>query len=118
MNILAWIFQVILAGMFMMVGTMKLRVPKEKLSAKMGWVNDFSQTQVRIIGALEVLGAIGLILPLALNIMPILTAWAAVGLMLTMIVAAATHGRRKEFKMLPINGILFVLALVVAVIRF
>jgi len=117
MNIALWIVQGLLAVAFLMAGGMKLSQPKEKLAERMGWVEDFSQNTVRLIGLLEVLGAIGLILPLALKIWPVLTGLAAVGLVLTMIGAAVTHIRRNEMQMLLPPIVLGLLAAFVAVGR-
>ena len=63
MNTALWIVQALLAIAFLMAGAMKTFQPKEKLAEKMGWVEDFSQGQIRTIGILEILGALGLILP-------------------------------------------------------
>ena len=56
----------------------------------MTYVEDFSTPAVKAIGAAELLGAVGLILPLATGIAPILTPLAAVGLTVLMIGAVAT----------------------------
>lgn len=111
MDVVVWILQFLLAGLFGMLGSLKVIQPKEKAlqMPNMGWVNDFSQTQLRIIGGLEVLGAIGLILPKLSNILPFLTPLAAIGLMLTMVGAALTHLRRKEYPIIGFNTVLFVL---------
>ncbi|MBT5634252.1 MAG: DoxX family protein, partial [Gammaproteobacteria bacterium] len=90
MNTVLWIFQGILTFMFLMVGTMKLMQPKEKMADKMGWVEDFSQGQIRVIGILEVLGALGLVLPMLTGILPILTPLAALGLVFIMLGAFST----------------------------
>ena len=119
MNIALWIIAGLLALAFLAAGAMKLAQPKEKLAATgMAWVEDFSPGMVKTIGALEVLGALGLILPAALGIIPVLVPIAAVGLAALMIGAAITHARRKERQMLPVNLILFALAVIVAVSRF
>ncbi len=120
MNIALWIVQVILAFVFVMIGFMKISQPKGTLIEKgMGFVEDFSAGQVRLIGILEVLGAIGLILPGLTGIIPILTPLAAVGLALTMVGAAFTHIRRGgETQMLITNLVLLALALFVAYGRF
>jgi VIT1/CCC1 family predicted Fe2+/Mn2+ transporter len=98
---------------------MKLSQPKKKLAdSGMGWTEDFSDGAVKGIGALEVLGAIGLILPAALDIVPLLVPIAATGLALLMLGAAATHGRRKEPQMIVANLVLFALAAFVAWGRF
>jgi hypothetical protein len=81
----------------------------------MGWVNDFSQSQVRMIGLLEVLGALGVILPAATGILPWLTPLAAGGLVLTMLGAMLIHLRRKEYQVLPVNLVLLILAAVIVI---
>jgi len=120
MNIALWVVQILLALAFAAAGTMKLTQPKSKLQANpnMGWTSDFSEGMIKTIGALEVLGAIGLILPWALDIAPVLTPLAAVGLVLLMLGAAVTHARRKETQPIVINVVLGALALFVAVGRF
>jgi uncharacterized membrane protein YphA (DoxX/SURF4 family) len=117
MNIALWIVQGLLAVAFLMAGGMKLSQPKEKLRERMGWVEDFAPNTIRLIGLLEVLGAIGLILPLALGILPVLTGIAAIGLVLTMIGAAITHLRRGETQMIMPPMVLGALAAFVAVGR-
>jgi uncharacterized membrane protein YphA (DoxX/SURF4 family) len=97
MSIALWVVQVLLAAAFLVSGATKLSQPKEKLVKKMAWVEDFSQPTVRIIGALEVLGAIGIVLPALTGIVPSLTPLAALGLVLLMIGAALTHLGRAEY---------------------
>jgi uncharacterized membrane protein YphA (DoxX/SURF4 family) len=118
MNIALWIVQILLAIAFGMAGLTKIIQPKEKLAAQMGWVEDFAPTTVKVIGALELLGAIGLILPLLIGILPWLTPLAAIGLVLTMLGAMATHLRRGENQMLAVNLVLLLLAAFVAYGRF
>ena len=118
MNVVLWVLQVVVALSFLMAGTMKLTQPLERLAQKMGWVKDFPPAVVRGIGLLEVLGAVGLVLPAATGILPWLTPLAASGLVLTMIGAALTHARRHEYPMIAGNAVLLALALVVAVARF
>lgn len=118
MNIALWIVQVLLALAFGMAGFMKASQPKEKLGEQMAWVEDFSTGNVRNIGILEILAALGLILPAVTGILPWLTPLAAVGLILTMIGAAITHARRSESQMIRINVVLLLLAAFVAYGRF
>jgi uncharacterized membrane protein YphA (DoxX/SURF4 family) len=113
-NILLWVVQGLLAAAFLAAGLMKATQPKEKLAADMAWVEDFSPGTVRLIGALEVLAAIGLILAAATGTAPVVTPIAAVGLVLLMAGAAATHARRKEPQMIGINLVLLALAAFVA----
>lgn len=118
MNTPIWIAQILLALAFGMAGIMKATQPKEKLAANMAWVNDFSQTQVRGIGTLEFLGAVGLILPALTGILPVLTPIAAVGLILVMIGAIFTHIRRKEYGIIVVNVVLLAIAAFIAYGRF
>jgi len=98
---------------------MKIKQAKEEMAEKMPWVEDFSQGQIRSIGIVEVMGALGLILPMVTGIMPILTPLAAVGLALTMVGAFMTHLRRKEMvPMGAMNMMLFAMAAFVAYGRF
>lgn len=100
---------------------MKLLVPKEELvNAGQGWAEDVSAGNVRLIGVVEVLGAVGLILPALpafVHIAPILVPLAAVGLVLVMVGAAVIHARRKEAPNLAVNVVL-IAALFVAWGRF
>jgi hypothetical protein len=73
---------------------------------------------IKLIGTVEVLAAIGLILPAVLDIAPVLVPLAAVGLILLMIGAAVTHGRRKESRNVAVNVVLLLLAAFVAWGRF
>ncbi len=119
MNIVLWIIAIVLAVAFAGAGLMKLTQPKEKLAASgMGWTEQFSPGAIKAIGALEVLAAIGLILPAVLDIVPVLVPLAALGLVLMMIGAAITHARRKENPMIAANLVLLILAAVVAWGRF
>jgi uncharacterized membrane protein YphA (DoxX/SURF4 family) len=118
MNVVLWVIAGVLAVAFLAAGATKLTQPKERLATSMGWVEDFSPGAVKLIGALEVLAAIGLVLPAALDIVPVLVPLAAVGLVALMIGAALTHARRKEFPMIAINVVLLVLAALVAWGRF
>lgn len=83
MNIALWIVQVLLAGLFLFAGGMKLVIPIEEMMKQMplplpGWFLLFT-------GVVELLGAIGLILPWLLGIRPGLTPLAAAGLVIVMI---------------------------------
>jgi uncharacterized membrane protein YphA (DoxX/SURF4 family) len=118
MGIALWVVQVLLAAAFLVSGATKLSQPKEKLLENWAWVEDFSQRTVRIIGALEVLGAIGIVLPALMGIVPWLTPLAALGLVLTMIGAALTHLRRAEYGAIAVNAVLLLLAAFVAYGRF
>ncbi|KUL40479.1 DoxX family protein [Actinoplanes awajinensis] len=119
MNVVLWIIAGLLAAAFLAAGAMKVLQPKEKLVASgMGWAADLSDVQVKLIGAVEVLGAIGLILPALLDIAPVLIPIAATGLVITMIGAVVVHVRRNENQAIAPSAVLLVLAAVVAWGRF
>ena len=118
MNITLWIIQTLLALMFFMAGAMKIFKPQKELSAKLGdWVDQFSENNIKLIGLLEVLGSIGILLPMAINVMPIFNPLAAIGLALTMGGAIKVHYERKETNKIISNLVLMSLALFVAVGR-
>jgi uncharacterized membrane protein YphA (DoxX/SURF4 family) len=118
MNIALWIVQILLALAFGMAGIMKVTQPIDRLESRMGWVKDIGPRGVRLIGSLELLGAIGLILPAVTGVFPWLTPVAATGLALTMVGAMFTHGRRGEYSSIGINVVLLILALLVVCGRF
>jgi uncharacterized membrane protein len=117
-NVAVWVLQVLLAVAFLLAGVGKVVQPREKLAARMGWVEDFSDTGVRTIGVLEILAGVGLLLPAVTGVATVLVPLAAVGLALLMVGAAITHRRRGELSYLPVNGVLLLLAVVVAWARF
>ena len=120
MNTIVWIAQGLLAAAMLGAGVMKLAQSKQQLmaSGNMDWTEDFPESQIKGIGALEVLAAIGLILPALLDIAPVLVAIAAVGVALLMLAAAATHLRRGEGQMVPINLLIAAIAIFIAIMRF
>ncbi|MEU5721842.1 DoxX family protein [Micromonospora sp. NPDC047738] len=119
MNIVLWIIASLLAVAFLAAGAMKLVQSKEKLAASgMGWTENASASTIKLIGALELLAAVGLILPAALDIAPVLVPLAALGLVLVMLGAIVVHARRKESQSIVVNVVLLVLAAVVAWSRF
>ncbi|MFE3991987.1 DoxX family protein [Streptomyces goshikiensis] len=115
MNTTLWVIASVLALVFLGAGLMKVSQPREKLAASgMAWTADSSPGVVKAVGAVEVLGAVGLIVPAALGIAPALAAWAALGLAATMLGATVLHLRRKEATALPVALVLFAMAAVVA----
>jgi len=114
MNIALWIIAGALAGAFVLAGSTKLSQSKEKLASSQPWTEDFGPGTIKVIGLLEVLAAVGLILPAALDIVPVLVPLAALGLVLLMGGAIITHLRRHEASVIVVNVILLVLAVVVA----
>ncbi|WP_433826062.1 DoxX family protein [Actinoplanes sp. CA-015351] len=119
MNVALWVVAGLLALAFLAAGAMKLLQPKEKLIASgLGWTENYSAGAVKAIGAVEILAAIGLILPAALDIVPILVPLAALGLVIIMVGAIVVHARRKENQALVPNIVLLLLSAFVAWGRF
>ena len=119
MNVLLWVAAGLLAAAFLAAGLMKVSQPKDAMLARLPWVEDFSSAQVKGIGVIEVLGAIGVILPGVTTIAPILVPSAATGLAITMVLAFVMHARRGEAKAsFAPNVVLFALAVFVAWGRF
>ena len=80
-NVVLWIVQGMLALLFLFAGGMKLVLPPEAMVGPVALPLAF----LRFIGVVEVLGAIGLILPGLLRIRVSLTPLAAAGLVIIMI---------------------------------
>jgi uncharacterized membrane protein len=118
MNTFIWIIQGITALMFAMAAITKLTQPKDKLAKSLPWTVDYSLPTVRFIGTAELIGAIGLIVPKATNILPILTPVAATGLAVIMVLASIYHFPKKQYKAVMFNAVLFILAAFIAVARF
>ncbi len=103
MHLALMITNAILAVLFLYAGGTKLVVGKASLLAMdgMAWAADYSEPALKAIGLAEVLGAIGLVVPLLTGIVPFVAPIAAVGLFLVMLGAAQVHRRRREPLLLP-----------------
>jgi hypothetical protein len=120
MNLTLWIIAGLLAVVYLAAGVGKLILAKEKLTAFAGggWVEDFSAGAVKAIGALEVLAAVGLVLPAVFDIAPVLVPLAALGLVLLMAGAVVTRIRRHEPKAMMADLVYLAFAAFVAWGRF
>ena len=108
MNITLWIIQILLAAIFLTAGSIKLVLPVDRLDKVFDWIDDFTQEKVKLIGAFEILGGLGLFLPGVYSTGPILIPLAAAGLAIIMVLAAITHYNREEKPEMIINIVLFV----------
>jgi len=121
MNKLIWSMQVLLILAFGLFGGQKVvgSIP-DLIAQGMWWIEDFPVWQVRTIGALEVLGAVGLVAPYGIKALPrVLVPAAAAGLALTMIGAIATHVSRQDpAPSIVITTTLFVFCVAVARARW
>jgi putative oxidoreductase len=113
LNFWLWAAAGLLAVAYMMAGGMKATQPIDKLAGTMHWPADYPRL-TRFVGWSEVLGAIGLVLPLLTGILAWLTPLAAMCLALVQVLAIGFHVMRKEPQIVPVNLVLLALAVFVA----
>lgn len=115
MNIFLWILQILLAAAFAAHGWLFLFPPPDLLKL----MNEMLNPNFRLfLGGVEVLAAIGLILPGVTRILPWLISLAAAGLMIVMISATILHTTRGEISSAVTTAILLVIATFVAYMRW
>lgn len=108
-----WTLQVLLALAFSLAGSFKA-FQYQRARDTLPWVASVPRPLVTLIGLAELLGGIGVLLPWATGVAAFLTPLAAVGLVLTMLLAAGFHLRRGELQAVPINVVLLGMATAVA----
>jgi len=120
MNIALWIAQGLLAAIYLMVGSMKAFQPaKVRENPRMTWAHGQPDNYIRFVGTVEVLGALGLILPLVTGVLPWLTVLAGIGLTLVQLLAIFTeHLPKKEYDVIPLNIVLLALPIFVVIGRW
>lgn len=118
MNLVLWVLQMLLGLAFVASGVVKIARDRAQLHEQMPYVEDLSDGQFRTIGILEIAGGLGLVLPAATGIAPILTPLAAVGLAIVMLGATLLHVRRNEPQGVVMPMVLLVGAAVIAWGRF
>lgn len=115
MVIAYWIIAGLLALVYLMAGALKVFRSREQLiAAGQGWVEGANTGIVKLVGLLELAGALGLILPPLTGIAPSLAPMAALGLVLVQAVAIGVHMKLNDTKSLPVNIILLAMAVVAA----
>ncbi|OPH50566.1 DoxX family protein [Paenibacillus ferrarius] len=117
MNVALWIVQGLVALGFVYSGWLKA-FQYEKAKAAWGWVKDVPKELVFFIGLVELLGALGIILPQVANVWPVLTPIAAIGLAAVVLAGALFHVKRKEYREISVNFVFFAFAVFVAISRF
>ncbi|MCV2489169.1 DoxX family protein [Geodermatophilus sp. YIM 151500] len=120
MNLGLWIATGLLAAVALAGGITKLFVPKARLAAAPGgeWTAGASVGFVKTLGALELLAAIGLILPAVVNIAPVMVPITAVCWVLLMVGAMITHARLGQHRLVVLNLAYLALAAFIAWGRF
>lgn len=117
MTIAVWIVSGILAALYLLAGVQKLFLPEETIMKRFPYTETVGLRVTRVVGAFEILGAIGIIVPVLTGILPVLTPIAAIGLALLQAGAIVVHLRRNEAKVVPANLALLLIAAFVAVVR-
>jgi hypothetical protein len=117
MDIILWIVQGVLAVLYLLAGVPKVTRPITSLSKRVSWISAVPAWLVRFIGVAEVLGALGLILPLLTGILPGLTVAASTGLIVLQVCAVFFHFSRGEATSVPINAVLLLLAIFIVIGR-
>ncbi len=118
LNITLWIAQILLAATFIWAASMKLFQPIEKLSAMWPWVGQVPVALVNFTGVIDLLGALGVILPALFRIRPKLTPITAVAIIILMICASVFHIVRGEASVIGVNVIFALIAAFIAWGRF
>jgi len=120
MNLTLWIAAGLLAAVAMAGGISKTFMPKAKLAAAHGgeWTAGASVGFVKTLGVLELLAAVGLILPAIVDIAPVMVPVTAACWVLLMIGAMITHGRLGQSKLVMLNVVYLALAAFIAWGRF
>jgi uncharacterized membrane protein YphA (DoxX/SURF4 family) len=118
MNVALWIVQGLLAIAFIAAGAMKVFAYEKykAMSEKKNGPTGPSRGLITFVGMAEIAGSLGIVLPMATNIAPWLSPWAAIGLAIIMLLAIGFHVRRHESVAVPV--ILFLLAGFVVFGRF
>ncbi|MFE4601656.1 DoxX family protein [Kitasatospora indigofera] len=120
MNPALWIAAGLLALVALTGGFTKSFIPKERLATMHGgeWTAGFRADAIRALGALELLAAVGLVLPEALGIAPVMVPVTATCWMALMVGAMVAHGRLGQRKLVALNAAYLAVALFIAVGRF
>ena len=117
MDVALWVIQVILALLYSLAAIRKILMI-DKVRASQPWAEEYSDTQLRLVAFSQLLGVLGIILPMLTGVLPWLTPIAAIGFCIIQILAFQLRYRRKEYGSLPINVLLFALSLFVAIGRW
>jgi len=115
-NIVLWVIQGVVAMVVALTGGVKIVMPRERLAERMHWAGSWPRWRIKLLGLAEVLGAVGLVVPAATGIAPVLTPVAALSLAVLMGGAIQTHQHLREgFAPAAVIG---VLCLAIAAMRF
>ncbi len=117
MTVVLWILQILLALVFLALGAFKLIRSKEQLLEKVPALAPYRPVTIKAVALAEVLGAIGIVVPMLTGVAPELVPWAALGLGCVALGAAVAHAEQRDYKPLPVHAVLLVMAVAVMVGR-
>lgn len=113
-HIALWVGQVVLALVFLVSGGAKLALAMSDLEPLIPWAASTPEPLIRLIGAAELFGALGLVLPALTGVRPGLTSLAAAGLAILMASATGLHLARGETGAAVMSAFVGVVAVAIA----
>jgi uncharacterized membrane protein len=113
-QILLWIAQILLSLCLGWAGIVKLFQPVEQLEMMWPWTGEVSPASVKLTGIIDLLGALGLLIPSLFRFKPVLTPIAAIGVILLMIAASVFHICRGEGYQIGFNSVVAVISAFIA----
>ena len=117
MTVVLWILQILLALVFLASGVFKLVRSKEELLPTVPALAPFRPVTIKAVALAEVLGAVGVVVPMLTGVAPGLVPWAALGLGCVALGAAVAHAEQRDYKLLPAHAVLLAMAVAVMVGR-
>jgi putative oxidoreductase len=118
LHVALWIVQVLLSLFFLMAGVVHALLPIAQAAKNAPWAADLPVPLVKLIGIVELAGAVGIVLPALVRILPALTPLAAMGLLVIMAAAIPFHISRGESRVITMHFVVVALAAFVAWGRF
>lgn len=114
LNLGLWVAQWLFAASFVGAGLMKSAMPIAQLAAIWPWTGELAPTLVRLLGAIDLLGGLGVLLPSLTRIKPRLTMAAAIACIALQLCAMLFHASRGELAALPVNVVFIAVAAFIA----
>lgn len=114
MNTVLWIWQIFIAVVLVPIGGATVFGLLQKASAKRGQPMTVPDGILRFVGAAELAGAVGVVVPWATGVAPWLTPLAALGLVPIMVGASVINLRRGTPGPLVLSSLILVSAVLVA----
>jgi uncharacterized membrane protein len=119
MSTVTWVFQGLLAAIFLASGSAKISMSRDTLLATgQTGIAPFPMPVVRLVAGFELLAAAALIVPRWSGVLPALSPLAAVGLGTVMIGAAGSHLYLREPRAVAVNALILLACVFVAVAGF